>query len=405
MIKTIKSLGMEVRVVLLGILIINIGNFMVIPFLSLYLGFTKSLPPSQVGMVLTISIAFQYGLSFFGGLLSDRFGKKNLLLFGLGGRSLGLLLYAFSDSLILYCASSALIGIGQSFYTPSSKAIIASVPAEIKAQVFALRSTAVNIGAALGPILGGILFNSEALWVFSIAFLIHLVVFTLIAIFVKKENQNIELAAKSSLLKSMFTVLKDKRITSLMLISSLFWFLYFQLNFTIPIFVKDQFNSTELVGLLFTVNGIIVILLQFGIIKWVTRKLDSFAILSIGMLFTSCSFFILGVTPAKFSLFLFIFLFTLGEMLFIPSSDNLASDLAQKDKLGGYLGLMTMGWAFGGVLGNTVGGYLYEIFSHRDSLSNLWFLYTGGGFIISIILITVKGFFVQREIKDKNVSL
>ncbi|WP_193065031.1 MDR family MFS transporter [Oceanobacillus oncorhynchi] len=404
MINTIKQLDIGVKVVLLGILIINVGNFMVIPFLSLYLGFIKNLPPAQVGLVLTVSVTFQYGLSFIGGVLSDKFGKKQMLVMGISSRSLGLLLYVFSDTLYLYMMASALIGIGQSFYTPSSKSIIASVPPEIKSEAFAIRSTAVNMGAAFGPILGGLLFKATAAWVFFLSFIIHLVVLSLIIIWVKERKVRVnEQKRNRSIISLMLTVIKDRRITSLMFISSLFWFLFFQLNFTIPIFIRETFNSTSLVSLLFTTNGVIVILLQFRTIKWITKKFRTFTIFLLGMLLMSFAFFVLGIFPAVFSLFVFIFLFTLGEMLFIPSSDTLASDLAEKDLLGGYLGLMTMGWAFGGILGNTVGGYLYENFSDFYSINNLWILYSIIGITISLFLLRIRRFLMGKTEEEESV--
>jgi MFS transporter, DHA1 family, multidrug resistance protein len=372
MLTSFRALNLEVKIILLGVLLISISTFMLTPFLSLYMHF-KDFSPLEIGTVLTIGLIFQQGFTFLGGLLGDRFGYRLMIIVGILVRVLGYLLFATSETLLLFSLSSGLIGIGGSLIVPSTKASIASVNEQDRGKALSFRSMAVNIGASLGPILGGLLYKSSFVFVFLIAALTHVILLLLVIFFVKHFKKPEQ---KLSLFSNFKHIIVDKNIVYITLVSSGFWFLYTQLTLSIPLYTKEVLNLDLLVAVLFTINGILVIVLQYPLLNYFERRHSLPSILSYGMLFIMAGFLCIFAFPSMISMLVFITLFTVGEVLVAPTLDNAASQIAPHvSKVGGYLGFISLGWAIGGTLGNMLGGFLYTFFNDINDIWIVWILY------------------------------
>lgn len=374
MLKSFKLLSLNGKIILFGVLITSISTFMLSPFLSLYMN-SKGFSATEIGLVLTASVISQQGLTFIGGMLGDRFTYKKVMIAGLIIRSIGYLLFLYSNTLTLLIIASSCAGIGGALLTPSTKASIAA-ERNLDGKAFALRNVAVNIGAALGPILGGLLYKTSFNIVFLSATFTHLTLLILVILFVNRfqhmQTTNIFVEFKN--------IIKDKNIIFLTIISSLFWFVYSQLNLSIPLYAEKQLNTESLTSTLFTLNGLIVIFFQFHLISFFEKKFTCVNILVYGMLFLALSFVSIYIISNMIGLYVFIILFTIGEILVGPSIDNAATYIApSKSRIGGYLGFVSLGWAIGGSLGNLVGGYLFNLMN--DNCYLIWIIYS----IISII--------------------
>lgn len=345
---------------------------MLTPFLSLYM-YSKGFSPLEIGFVLTIGLIFQQGFTFFGGLLGDRFGYRIMINVGILVRVLGYLLFTFSDTLIFLALSSGFIGIGGALILPSTKACIASVNEKERGTALSFRSMAVNVGASIGPILGGVLYKSSFVLVFLIAAITHFILLLLVLKFVKQFKKP---AIKSSMFSNFHSIILDKRIVFLTLISSGFWFLYTQLSLSIPLYTKEVLGLDILVALLFTMNGILVIVLQYPLLQYFERRHSNASILLYGMLFIMAGFMSIFVFPSIISMLVFITLFTMGEVLVAPTLDNAASHIAPDvSMVGGYMGFISLGWAIGGTLGNMLGGYIYTFFKESYDIWFVWVLF------------------------------
>ncbi|WP_336973994.1 MFS transporter [Bacillus thuringiensis] len=395
MIKTLKLLSFEVKIMLLGVLLINLSTFMLSPFLALYMNM-KNFSATNIGIVLTSGLIFQQGFTFFGGLIGDRFGYKTSIIIGLVIRIAGYLIFLNSSYLLLFIVASSLIGVGGALILPSTKASIASVEEELRGKSLALRSTAVNIGAALGPIIGSLLYKSFFYIVFLFAALTHILLLLLVIFFISNFNNN-------KISKNIFTdfksVIMDRKLVYLTLVSSGFWFLYTQLNLTIPLFLKQSLQLDYLIGILFTINGVLVVFLQFHMISYFEGKFSYKYILFYGMIIMTFAFAFLWLLPSILGLYMFIFFFTVAEILIAPAVDNVASQLAPSPtKLAGYLGFVSLGWAIGGTLGNLLGGYLYTLVPNTN---NMWF---GCTVIAAIFAILFKLQKDRKNIADNLVA-
>lgn len=348
----LKSLNPKLILILFGLLITNTGSFMILPFLSLYLS-NMNLSTTTIGLVLMVNVICQRGLTFFGGILNDRFGERKLLIIGMSLRLIGYILYGTASELPLIFLASALVGLGGALFAPGLMASIAKLAGELKPQVFALRNTVINIGSSLGPILGGLFYQYSVFWVFILTSLAHFIFLILIIL---NGPNDIIANRRIHIIASFQTVLKDQKVFLLALMNAIFWFLYSQFNLSIPLYIKNFFHQPSLTGLIFTINGVFVIFLQYVIAKLAFQRLKNQTILNSGFLFMGIAYFTLGLMPHLPSVFLFVLLFSLSEVLVFPTIDNLVSELADESLLSTYYGFVDIGWAIGATLGNLLGG-------------------------------------------------
>ncbi|GGL62013.1 MFS transporter [Sporolactobacillus putidus] len=369
--KIVKWINPRLALILFGLLITNTGSFMILPFLSLYLSSMK-LSTGMIGVVLMVNILCQRGLTFFGGILNDRFGERKLLIIGLSVRLLGYIIYSFASHIFLIFLASAFVGLGGALFAPGLMATIAKLAGDFKPEVFALRNTVINIGSSLGPILGGLLYQYSILWVFILTSLAHLI-FLLLIQFAGPDD--ITAKQKTPVIDLFRFVLQDHAILILALMNATFWFVYSQFNLVIPLYMQDFFQKPSLTGLLFTMNGLFVTFLQYAIAKFVFQKFSGRIALLSGFLSMSAAYFILGLVPYLVSIFLFVLLFSTSEVLIFPTIDNLVSEMAPEDRLSTCYGFVDLGWAAGAASGNLLGGLFFGFVQTHHLFSFAWFSY------------------------------
>ena len=139
-------------------LVDNLGRFLLFPYFSLYLTSQFGASLTQVGYLFAIfSISSMIG-GFIGGAITDKFGRKSMLLFGLVTSALSSLAMAFITDLGAFYALSALVGLLSNAGGPAQQAMIADLLPEKKlADGYGMNRVAFNISATIGPAIGGAL--------------------------------------------------------------------------------------------------------------------------------------------------------------------------------------------------------------------------------------------------------
>jgi DHA1 family multidrug resistance protein-like MFS transporter len=366
----LNAVGPEARLLLGGVLLVSVGNFMVAPLLALYLHVGLHEDAASIGLVLTVLIAAQQGLPPVTGILADRLGLQKMVVAGLVARSLGFAGFAVGGSLPLLLAWAALSGAGGAAFTPSAKALVALAAHPRRLEAFALRSVAVNVGAAVGPLVGGLFFGHFRL-VFFAAVAIYTLFLTALLHRVPTENAGAP-GTEPVTRGPVLAPIHDSALLGLTAASVGFWFLYTQFTFTVPLYAADRFGITGLIGVLFALNAILVLLLQYAAVARAAPRLGSWRTLALGALGIGVGFAALAGIPAAASLLVFTVIFSVGELLVVPTLDNLASLLAPPQALASYLGVASAGWAIGGSIGNLLGGALYTLAHEASAYWILW---------------------------------
>jgi MFS family permease len=152
-----------VWVLLIGTILSRGSAFMTLPFLSIYLSRHMDLSPVFIGLTIGISPLMGTVGGFIGGHLSDRFGRKKVMLISLFAIAFVYFGFMIASSPGWFILLNALNGLCNSFFEPTSQALMADVTEkENRLKAYSLRYTAINIGASVGPLLGAYLAINSA---------------------------------------------------------------------------------------------------------------------------------------------------------------------------------------------------------------------------------------------------
>ena len=173
-----RSFDRPVKLLLVNQLTINIGFYMLMPYLAGHLSGTLALPAALVGLILGIRNLSQQGMFLIGGTLADRLGHKPMIVAGCGLRTLAFLLLAAADSLPALVIASALTGFAGALFNPAVRAYLAQEAGARKVEAFAAFNAFYQLGILIGPLVG-LLLNAVA---FRLVCLVASVMFAVLTV-------------------------------------------------------------------------------------------------------------------------------------------------------------------------------------------------------------------------------
>lgn len=373
------------NVLLLGVLLVHLGFYMVLPIIPLYLSLHKGLSAAQIGIVLACtSFSFQ-GFSLIGGLLADRYGRRPLIVWGAWMRGLGLAGFALAEGIGSFIAMSLLSGAGAGFNAPSTKAAISDLASTDKAKTnaFSLRGVAANAGMCAAGVITYFLLGGASSYVFYFAGALFAVAGVLSRVFLPKRigfpgkrPAGRQTARQSRLPFAVFAA-------SLVLI----WALYAQFALAVPLRASAVLSDPDAVSLIWTFNSLAVILLQTTVSRRILERTHPLFSLGMGVWLLGVGLGALHWAHSFAMLALCGLLFVVGEMMIMPSSDTAVAKFAGAAHGGLLFGLANFVYGLGEGLGNLVGGRLLE----TDMLSTLpWGVYAGFALLLGMWMITLR---------------
>jgi DHA1 family multidrug resistance protein-like MFS transporter len=311
------------------------------------------------------------GLQVMVGVVSDRIGSRTVFGAGIVAVSLGYVGFALGPPVPLQVLCGFSLGLGRATISLLSKVLLTSAAGGKRASALALRSVAVNAGSAIGPVIGALLFTSFVPLLAAVV-VVHALFWLVLTRMVSghwPETRN-----QTSLRDQLRTLLGNRALRSLSGASVGFWFLYTQLTFTFPLYADDWFHLGGRVGLLFALNAVLAVLLQYGAIAWLTTRFDGWTLLTAGCAMAGLAFLPLWLASSMWVLVLFVILFSLGEIVVVPTLDIVTSNVASSSSMGSSFGFASLGWALGGVLGSVLGGAGYQALSEAGNASRFWLI-------------------------------
>jgi DHA1 family multidrug resistance protein-like MFS transporter len=324
--------------------------------------------------VLSVLVVTQQGLPLLAGLLSDRWGSHRLLTLGLGAVCVGYVGFALHPAFWLQLPCAALVGAGTGAVSNVGKARLLELGGESRVVTLTLRSAAINIGSGAGQRADAFLLGR-----FELALLVGIAINMLFWLgLVRGMPAHLPAAEVSVPLGTMLRLLLGQRaLLGLTAASAGFWYLYVQFSFTLPLYSRDRFGWPNAVGIMFAIYSVVAVALQYSSVMWLSRRLDRWSVLALGMAVMAIAFAALAAVGAAWVLLLFAAVFSLGELLVVPLLDIAASELSPPGVVAGSLGLVSIGWAAGGALGNVLGGIAYQWAVASGSYPVLWWLQAG----------------------------
>ncbi|WP_245954696.1 MDR family MFS transporter [Paenibacillus flagellatus] len=357
----LSSFHPVVSSLLLGTVFARAAASMSLPFLAIYLTGHTDLGPAAIGLAIGAgSLAGTFG-GFVGGSLSDRIGRKAVMLVSLYGWGFVFIGFAFAEGFWPFLLLSMANGLCRSFYEPVSQALMADLTEKDKRyRVFSLRYTAINIGVAVGPLLGayiGLVADGLPFVVTGVVYFVYAA--SLHALLNRFGIRRIEGEAREpvTMRASWTIVVRDAALRYFLLGSMIIAVGYSQMTVTLSQVAGQRFaDGAALFAVLMSVNAVVVIALQLPLSRWSERRppLQSLAL--------GAAMYALGDVGFAYAngwaaMIAAMVVFTLGEILTFPAGSVLIDRIAPERLRGAYFGAQTFQNA-GHFVGPWLGGLL-----------------------------------------------
>lgn len=388
----------------LGTALTAITGFMLRPFLVLYLydklGNSVLLPMLVIGLQPLVGMV----MSVWGGQLTDRYGRKPLMLISLLIQTVSMAGFMFAESIWHFAVFSVLNGVGMSLFFPAANAQVADVvPLRQRAEVFALLHTALNVGSAIGPMIGLLVFKQNPALVFGIASAATLMYALIVWWKIPETMPQVREGAVSQNTKLPKFVLRDHQtILWLTLFALPVGLLYAQAESILPLHLRSQFPNYETIfATLMTINGATVVLLQM----WLAKRTEHVAaqrVILIAYLLLAFVGFGYGFAPTFAILIGVELVFTIGEMLNGPHLQKVVSQIAPTEMRGRYASIYGLSWQLPRAIGPLLGGALFEVFEGQVTFAFFGCLLLVAGACQHLLL---KRIAARIEFADKQTRM
>jgi MFS family permease len=342
-----------------------IGFSICMPFLSLYLYQDRGLSMTMVGVILLAAGLCSAVSQALGGALSDRFGRRPILLI------------AASVSIFLYSGLAVLIGIsapvwaitvayiaGRSMLTitrPVISAMVADFASKGRLiEAYGILRIGANIGWAAGPAIGGYLATFVPYgWLFGVPVLTCAIVSLIVFFFVHESSHG---TGRRVGVRSILPPASDRAFLAFTMVSLLLFVVMGQMASTLSVFAVDKVGfSTAQYGLLLTLNGAIVILFQYPV-TLALKQLAKFRALILGSVLYMFGYLSFGwITQFGWALGAMAIV-TAGEIIYHPVTLSVIGELSPQDQRGRYMGFFGLSETIGMAMGPLLGGLLLDAF-------------------------------------------
>ncbi|WP_333895289.1 MFS transporter [Mycolicibacterium gadium] len=293
-----RSFDPPTRMLMINQFGINLGFYMLMPYLAGYLAGPLGLAAWAIGLVLGVRNFSQQGMFIVGGTLADRLGYKPLIVAGCLLRTGGFALLAFAQSLPTVLIASAATGFAGALFNPAVRAYLAADAGERRLEAFAVFNIFYQAGILLGPLVGVALMVFD----FRITALAAAIVFaalTVAQLMALPQHSADEVLEKTSIIDDWRTVVRNRSflLFAVAMIGS--YVLSFQVYLTLPLQAKylAPHRETVLVAAIFAVSGVVAVAGQLRITRWFAARWGSGHSLVIGMMVLAISFVPLAVLP------------------------------------------------------------------------------------------------------------
>ena len=375
-------------IVVLATFMDMLGATLIFPFFALYITAKFKIGMTQAGVLLGLfSIAGLAG-SMAGGALTDKFGRRKMVLFGLVFSALSAVSMGLVSELVVFYPLVMFVGLFSHVAAPARQAMVADMlPEEQRAEGFSILRVVANLSWILGPTIGGFVASRSYLLLFILDAVMSLITAFMVYRLVPETRPPTAEEQTGQTLMETFAgyrvVLQDKLYLRFLIAIMLMLIVYQQMYNTLSVYLRDVHNvPTQGYGLLMSLNAGAVVLLQF----WVTRKIKNYApmlMMAAGTAFYLVGFTMYGLVSTYLLFVVACLLITVGEMIVVPVEQAVVARFAPEDMRGRYMAFHTLAWAIPSAIGPGAAGLI------MDNYDPHWIWYAGG----IICAIAVAGFY------------
>ncbi|WP_438464865.1 MDR family MFS transporter [Staphylococcus pseudintermedius] len=386
----------EIWWLVIGMAINITGASFLWPLNTIYMNEELDKSLSTAGLVLMVNSFGMIVGNLLGGTLFDKLGGYRTIMLGTIVSLCATILLNFFHGWPWYAIWLIMLGFGGGMIIPAIYAMAGAVWPQGGRQTFNAIYLAQNIGVALGAALGGFVAELSFNYIFM-ANLAMYVIFFFIALF--QFNMDYQAMVKhQETLENVAHIQNKKHFTALILLCVMFalcWIAYVQWQTTIASFTQSIGISMSQYSLLWTVNGVLILVGQpliLPIIHLIKGQLKKQ--LYFGLVVFILSFFVTSFATS-FSIFVVgMVIMTFAEMFVWPAVPTIANNLAPKGREGVYQGIVNSASTVGKAFGPLVGGILVDVFNMQ-----IMFLSMIGLLVIAMAFLTIY----DRKVDPKTL--
>lgn len=362
MLRNYLDLPRTIHILCLGTLLNRAGTF-VMMFITFYLQERMHLG----GLFATQAIGV-FGLgtlmaSIVGGQLADTVGRKTVMLVALLGGASVLMVFGRITDPWMILAALWLFSFLSEMYRPAVQAMISDVVSEEqRPHAYGLMYIAINLGAAIAPLIGGLLATAAFEYLFwgDAATSAGYAIIIAVSVSESLRKQPRDAGAKTGLSaagSAYRRVFSDGVYLRFCVGTFLLSCVFMQAMSTLPLFMKGLGFGPDVYGRTIALNGLLVVLLQIPMTHWI-RRFPRQRMLMAAATTTGIGFGLSGLADTQLTFALTVVIWTLGELMQSPLVPSVVSDLAPHDLRARYFGLLTMCFSGGNLIAAPIGGWV-----------------------------------------------
>src|SRR5579875_160056 len=360
----------------ISVFLTGLGLTIVSPVLPFLVESYTSDPTIQATAVTLLTS--MYALSVFLaapvlGALSDKHGRRPVLIISLLGSGLGYIIFGLGGALWILFLGRIIEGLTGGEISAIFAYFADITPSSERTKYFGWISAIVGVGTALGPTIGGALAtfgNSVPMYVGAVITLLNAIYgYFFMPESLEKSRRSSSISAKQlNPFKQLSNVFSFKSIKWLLISGFLIWIPNGSLQAIFSQFSIDTFAwKPVLIGLIFSIMGVLDIFSQAIIMPRLLKFLTDKKIALLGMMSEMIGYIFIAVSA--FTAFYPVFIigmifFGLGDSIFGPSFNSMLSKSVSASEQGRTLGGSQSIQSLARVIGPIIGGQLYSIVSH-----------------------------------------
>jgi len=336
-----------------------------------------------IGLLLASYSLMQFVFMPIWGRLSDRLGRRPILLVSLLASGLGYLIWGFADSLYLLFASRLVAGAGNANVAVAQAYVADITTSENRAKGMGMIGAAFGLGFVLGPAIGGFFLSSA-----GHALLTHFVpssqlvsdmtslkligfvaaaisfvdlVFTYFML-PEPEKRSKAGSERFSLAPSFYLqTVKNSNLSTSLLIFFVSTFAFANMEATLVLLTTRQYAFTpQQNSVMFAYIGLLIVFVQGGMIHRLSKKYGERNLIAFGSLLVTLGLLVIPQAGDPRLLYFALALLAVGSGINNPSNQSVLSKLAPSDSVGGVLGVGQSLSTLGRILGPAVGGAAFQ---------------------------------------------
>jgi len=343
----------------------RLGGSLLFPFFALYITKKFNVGMTEVGVLFAIFFISSFIGAFPGGALTDRFGRKGIIIFSLIASSFSTLMMGFVNEFQVFLTVAFISGIFTDVGGPAYEAVFMDMlPEEKRASGFGIRRVAFNLAIVIGPVIGGFIAARSYLALFIIDAIVSGIVAVMVFLLIPEtkpvatEGKEQETTAQT--FKGYLRVLRDGKFMAFTLVCLLTWLVYMNMNTTLGVYLRDQHGIPESgYGSLISINAAMVVLFQFPITHRIEKN-PPMLMMALGAFFIASGLTLYGFVETFWFFAVAIAILTIGEMVTIPIANAVVANFAPEEMRGRYNFIYGNSWGISFAVGPYLAGMIMD---------------------------------------------